>query len=627
MMEDLDRTSPRPRQDAGRTIGTEALDRTTPRPGQDLGPNSSDGEEDDEPADSPEDEASSASRRRVAAARPRRKKPRASKATRGSILDRASIAPGTTSLTLEDEQPAERRVWNRASLTPGRASIAPRASVASMGSMAVNRGSLAGGTAAAASRASLFASELSDAAAFAAKHAQEEAAARRQRASTTVREEIAAHAPEIAKKALADGSDQARRASQAVKNSMGESADRFKGMRDQWTAHVECWAKQKVHKQIQRFIDKLPGFVKHLLEDPDMPRWISRGKDRMVDGVWPDIREELLWEIAVKLDGDTSAEPECTGPDPVRAFLRYHIYPYDKTFWGKMRDPVHVLFMLATFIPVSGVSPIMYLFIFLFIDKSDEFQLLMFILRFKGTQFISHGILRTFIGFFMFIGCVSAHGDTSRHTCDEVGPGVAGDFVLTLSGFVLQIVLVWTAFCRVPWSKEKGRASLKGSIHHETTVNSKASVQGGYVRNLMFYDLACFIVCMVALIGVWTTMPTYDAWPMRHALFAGQIIYGYLSMPFFFFTIPVLRNVLTHAMPTAYDQQGRCRRLVKPKHRFRAPETGTDEEIIESGEAIELLEKAKAMFLGDSHGLAGTHLRSSRPKATIYEERDRKSVV
>jgi len=135
------------------------------------------------------------------------------------------------------------------------------------------------------------------------------------------------------------------------------------------------------------------------------------------------------------------------------------MYPYDKTIWGKLRDPVWLLLTMITLIPVSGISPLMYLFIFLLIDKSDEFQIIAFILQFKGTQFISHGILRTFIGFFLFISCVTAKSKTSDHSCDEDGPGMAGNFVMILGGFLLQLVLVWAAFLFLPCSVEGPRNS------------------------------------------------------------------------------------------------------------------------------------------------------------------------
>merc|ERR1719265_2198388 len=52
-------------------------------------------------------------------------------------------------------------------------------------------------------------------------------------------------------------------------------------------------------------------------------------------------------------------------------------------------------------------------------------------------------------------------------------------------------------------------------------------------------------------------------WPVAHTLFAVQVIYGYLAAPFFIFTLPVIKTVLTHTVPTAYDREGRCRKPIK----------------------------------------------------------------
>lgn len=308
-----------------------------------------------------------------------------------------------------------------------------------------------------------------------------------------------------------------------------------------------------------------------------MPGCVARGKDRAIDSIWPDIREEILWEVAAKIDGKTIDEddPQWLGVDCFRAFWRYHLFPYNKGIWGQLRDPVVLIFRLITLTPVYGVSQLCFLFIFCIIDKTDEFQLINFILGFKGTQFISMGLIRCVTGFGLFMMCLTAKAD-GPNNCYEKGPGVQAGSLFVCLGFFLQLVLVWTCFLLLRCAKEKGRTVIKDNVEHDQT--GMASVSGGYISYFLWYDLLFFCIALI--------IPAYavssrggekvgkDDWVVAQSVFAAQVVYGLLSAPFFVFTLPGLARVLTHAMPTAYDTKGRCRKPVKPP----APETPKAEE-------------------------------------------------
>jgi len=361
------------------------------------------------------------------------------------------------------------------------------------------------------------------------------------------------------------GLDKAKSAAQGVVGQAAEKANDVKAL-------LVKLVLKKVHAQIEKLVNRFPGIIKNGIEDPDMPRCISRGKDRMIDAVWPDIKEEIMFEMAAMLDGvsaEKSENNERKGPCCFQAFWRWHIFPYNKSIWGKLRDPFFLFFKFVSLIPLQGVCPGMFFFIFLMIDKKDEFQLIFFILQFKGTQFLSHGIIRTIVGFFMFINCVSVPADDASHDCAAMGPGSPGEFIIPLVGFLVQVVLVWLAFALLPCSVERGRTVLGATAEEirasrDTEEKKGATAKGGYIRYFLYYDLVCALVCFAAVAYVISTRDTYDDWPVRHALYGAQVVYGYLSMPFFIFTIPILQNVLTHAVPTGYDPQGRCHKLKSP---------------------------------------------------------------
>lgn len=331
---------------------------------------------------------------------------------------------------------------------------------------------------------------------------------------------------------------------------------------------METWVKQKIYLVASRAIEKVPPVIKSSLEDEDMPRCVSRGKDRLVDATWPNVREEVLWELAVYLDGEppSQEEGEAAGVDCFRAFFRYHLFPFDKSLWGSFRDPVWIIFTLVSLVPVHGISPLSFLFIFFIIDKSDTFQLVQFILSFKGMQFITQGVIRSITGYFSFVACVTAPGNASGHKCASSGPGVYGKLgIAGIIGYFFTCFLVWLAFALLRCSTEKGRSTLKGALaekaeHQQHTIRQK----GGLILYFLWWDILLLLIVVGVCAWVISTRPHFalDDWAFSQAIFAAQIVHGLLSAPFFFFMLPGLARVLTHALPTFYDRSGRC---VPPK--------------------------------------------------------------
>lgn len=383
----------------------------------------------------------------------------------------------------------------------------------------------------------------------------------------------------------------------------GTAAGQVADVREKMIQLLEAWVKSKVHAVAVNIVDRLPGLIKDGLDDPEMPGCVKRGKDRLVDGVWPDVREELVWELAVMID-KKKEDPadERKGVDCVRAFFRYHLFPYNKTFWGKLRDPTFVFFRLVSLVPINGVCQAIFLFVFLFIDKSDEYQLIAYILTFKGTQFLSHGFIRMIIGFLQYVGCVTVPATENAHSCEENGPGAVGNFPVTFLLFFIQILLVWVAFFLLPCSEEKGRSELKtlNYEHGATDSESTAKTKGGYLKRLMIYDIFCFIICMGVALYVAYTRSSYieGDWVVRQALFACQVLYGYLSLPFFLFTIPFLQVVLTHSVPTGYDEKGRCKRFKKPKEKEEPKQSLYDRVGLNKAEIAKVVDDVKNVSMG-----------------------------
>eukprot|EP00746_Dinoflagellata_sp_MGD_P140548 gnl/MRDRNA2_/MRDRNA2_73791_c0_seq1.p1 gnl/MRDRNA2_/MRDRNA2_73791_c0~~gnl/MRDRNA2_/MRDRNA2_73791_c0_seq1.p1 ORF type:complete len:414 (+),score=69.61 gnl/MRDRNA2_/MRDRNA2_73791_c0_seq1:63-1304(+) len=312
------------------------------------------------------------------------------------------------------------------------------------------------------------------------------------------------------------------------------------------------FVKKKVHKTISKKLDDMPGIIKKKSDDPLMPDCVRQRQNYVIDAVCQDIKEEIMWELTAAMDKAKDENVELDNPPCcLIAFWRYHLFPVDKTFWGTIRDPWWIFFKIISAIPLCGVAPACHFFIFLIIDKSDEYQLIFFILRFKGMQFLTLGILRAFIGYAQYYGCTIDDGE--RHTCKKRGPGTGPDFWLTNLGFVVCLLLGWIAFLLLPYSKDKGRAQLKGVIDTEKFAKAK---QGGYLQPFLFYDFCIFVMCGIGILVLY--LQGHTEWQLRADIYWIQTLYGVTAFPFAIFTLPVLQSLLTHSRKTAYDSEGRC---------------------------------------------------------------------
>eukprot|EP00163_Fabomonas_tropica_P034162 TRINITY_DN933_c0_g1_i1.p1 TRINITY_DN933_c0_g1~~TRINITY_DN933_c0_g1_i1.p1 ORF type:complete len:364 (+),score=80.55 TRINITY_DN933_c0_g1_i1:916-2007(+) len=289
----------------------------------------------------------------------------------------------------------------------------------------------------------------------------------------------------------------------------------------------------------------------------------------------PDVKEEVVGKVITKIRAKEEVDHGqplkwCFNPFPkIRAFILYTRYPFDKTIWENLRNPFWYFLVLLSLFPRYGVSQAWFLFLLLIKDKRDEYQLVDFILSFKGMQFVSVGTISAFIGAFRYWRCVNGSG----RNCIDDGPNVE---YWELGFFVLQIILSWAAFALLPYSYKKGAARLKLTSSEKKEMESygtrgccggrKFEDRGGSLRRWVYYDtflFACLVIAYIAyaLVGPY---PIHDKddferneWRVKADLYWMRTIYGLLSFPFFFFKMPVMSSILTHAKPTGYNRNGK----------------------------------------------------------------------
>jgi len=102
---------------------------------------------------------------------------------------------------------------------------------------------------------------------------------------------------------------------------------------------------------------------------------------------------------------------------------------------------------------------------------------------------------------------------------------------------------------------------------------------------MLKFDFVIFILAVGMLCGIIATQPhtstvnqmtklvnaREDDWQVKQTFYCCQFIYGLFSWVFVPFKIPFLQAVLTHSVPTAYDEKGRC-------CKFRGPEPPPEDE-------------------------------------------------
>lgn len=332
-----------------------------------------------------------------------------------------------------------------------------------------------------------------------------------------------------------------------------------------------------------------PVMVNFVTADPDMWSSAKRTARWTVDNVFDDVREEAtsaLQGMVLKEAVDKEPKPVrcCLNPARFRAFVLYHMYPCDRSIFGKLRDVWYYLLNLPALFPYFCVREAYFAFILilqLLAMPPDEFQLCNFILQFKAMQFISGGFLVSMLALLRRFLCT--WGATWGHVFCEDPEGI----FIGAAQFFASALLVWMAFLSLPFSKKYGQPRFIAHAAGETSARQlrleepEKSIgcccctikisedRGGRLAGLLKWDMGCCVlacVIFVALFAVGYAGISSNDPEARHktlevaadALTIARCIYCFLTFPFFVFVIPGLSRLLTHTRTTGFDKFGRC---------------------------------------------------------------------
>ena len=220
--------------------------------------------------------------------------------------------------------------------------------------------------------------------------------------------------------------------------------------------------KDLVYKTQDRVIDKFSSkmdgiadkMILNLNNQLALPKFMRHIVDQLIRDIVLEIQAEGVYHIESILAHHEADKPE--SPDRLkeinclqrlRGWILYHWMPYDHSSFYKMGDPVWIFLKLLAVMPMGGMF-FFYLILWLLIDKSNTFQLVKFIVDFKGLQAISLGIGCIFIGATKYVRCANQVDDEGnlRPNCDEKGPGAGDAFWFGFMGWIGCVGLVWLTF-------------------------------------------------------------------------------------------------------------------------------------------------------------------------------------
>jgi hypothetical protein len=319
--------------------------------------------------------------------------------------------------------------------------------------------------------------------------------------------------------------------------------------------------------------------------DPDMWNCASRRIKDGIDVFWDDLtvyietmesdsKDALRNKVQSDLEtleglGD---KPTPCSPKWWRALILYHYFPFDISIFGQVKDPLFWIFTAISCLTMYGIRCAFFSVILILMlcgCPADEYQLVQYILAFKGTQFISSGVIMAIMAAVKYYMCVKPGG---THTCDEEGPGVTTDVTSSAIDFFGSCILCWIVFLLLPTSKRSG--GLREIAEDPEAADDKKlcccrwhSDRGGRLAGLLRYDLFCFsAACALCYFLGKQSSEEQDIglddevskWQFRAAIYFARIFYSMLAFPFIIFMIPGINSILTHTTATGYNRQGLC---------------------------------------------------------------------
>lgn|SRR3990167_8655917 len=335
----------------------------------------------------------------------------------------------------------------------------------------------------------------------------------------------------------------------------------------------------KVEKIIDSQLNKVPDMVKKATDDPDMFGCVKRLKDDLIDEFYPDVRHEVMYMLKSNIEQPyldiQPPERSCclwAGLKAIRAWVLYTSDPIDMSIWKQLKTFSFWILQFIQGFPLYGVQTFYLFFYFLIMNKSDEFQLVFYIISFKKMQFISMACLNGIIAYVQYYFCISTaqgKGILNYYELNRCGAATKDvdpvTYYIEIGTFFLKIFLVWVAFLLLPCSNKLGVPSFRIQSEEDKKRTEEEKQRccnwgrgGSRLKKLMIWEFISELLTVGLFLILYNFVISDAKMSLRETIYFCQIVYGFLSFPFLVFAIPMMTTMLTKSRETKYDKYGRC---------------------------------------------------------------------
>jgi hypothetical protein len=208
--------------------------------------------------------------------------------------------------------------------------------------------------------------------------------------------------------------------------------------------------------QVRLMLNKFGFKIKDAMHSAGEPALVGRFMDNVFGPFWKEVEKSLLDSFILetgfqfkayrKMLGRHQAEAPSEPIEWMRATLLHAMEPCDLSFFGRIRNPLYAAIFGCFLFPLYGVDSICVIIYWLCQKKVDEFQLVNFIIKSKGLQFLTGGLLGGALGFRKMFMCSTTADLTGPGGCEHKAPGGHKTFRFEYSLLMVRTVLVWITF-------------------------------------------------------------------------------------------------------------------------------------------------------------------------------------
>jgi hypothetical protein len=208
--------------------------------------------------------------------------------------------------------------------------------------------------------------------------------------------------------------------------------------------------------QVRLMLNKFGFKIKESIHAAGEPAMLARFLDNVFGPFWKEVEKSLLDSFILETGfqfkeyrkslGRHKAEAPTEPIEWCRATLLHAMEPCDLSLFGRIRNPLYAAIFMAFLFPLFGVDSIMVILYWICQKKVDEFQLVNFIIKSKGLQFITGGLIGGALGFVKLFRCSTTEDIDGPKGCEYKAPGVTKFFRFQFALLLVRSVLVWITF-------------------------------------------------------------------------------------------------------------------------------------------------------------------------------------